>query len=236
MNPYMMEKILENIIGRKIRVNDENTPINTFTVEIEPGENSVDVIAAIKKLKEIKQSHVAFTFSFTSLARIEICGHTQKWKTSYTQCGTTPMVSTGLGLSEIGIDVVPSTDYCKTEVPLTGEMHKSGQYPITSVGMELLDNNIDVSGQGRGLSVVYPNTGEHVKTGIYPNTQASARYSSVEINAEAEGEGHIYHSKLTGTDPKVSVRSAESDNGVVPEVATEAYQVRYKLCGDAFEI
>ena len=93
-------------------------------------------------------------------------------------------------------------------------MHKSGQYPITSVGMELLDNNIDVSGQGRGLSVVYPNTGEHVKTGIYPNTQASARYSSVEINAEAEGEGHIYHSKLTGTDPKVSVRSAESDNGV----------------------
>ena len=51
-----------------------------FTVEIEPGENSVDVIAAIKKLKEIKQSHVAFTFSFTSLARIEICGHTQKWK------------------------------------------------------------------------------------------------------------------------------------------------------------
>ena len=70
-----------------------------------------------------------------------------------------PMVSTGLGLSEIGIDVVPSTDYCKTEVPLTGEMHKSGQYPITSVGMELLDNNIDVSGQGRGLSVVYPKHG-----------------------------------------------------------------------------
>lgn len=99
MNPYMMEKILENIIGRKVYVNDEDTPINTFTVEIEPGDNAVDVIAAIKKLKEIKQSHVAFTFSFTSLARIEICGHTQKWKTSYAQCGTTPMVSNGLGLS-----------------------------------------------------------------------------------------------------------------------------------------
>ena len=187
MNPYMMEKILENIIGRKVYVNDEDTPINTFTVEIEPGDNAVDVIAAIKKLKEIKQSHVAFTFSFTSLARIEICGHTQKWKTSYAQCGTTPMVSNGLGLAE-------------------------------------------------GLSVVYPNTGEHVKTGMYPNTQASVRYSAVEIDAEAEAEGHIYCSKLTGTDPKVSVRSAESDNGVVPEVSTEAYQIRYKLCGDAFEI
>lgn len=236
MNPYMMEKILENIIGRKVYVNDEDTPINTFTVEIEPGDNAVDVIAAIKKLKEIKQSHVAFTFSFTSLARIEICGHTQKWKTSYAQCGTTPMVSNGLGLAETGIDVVPSTDYYKTEVPLTGEIHKSGQYPITSVGMELVDNNIYVSGQGKGLSVVYPNTGEHVKTGMYPNTQASVRYSAVEIDAEAEAEGHIYCSKLTGTDPKVSVRSAESDNGVVPEVSTEAYQIRYKLCGDAFEI
>lgn len=64
----------------------------------------------------------------------------------------------------------------------------------------------------------------------------SARYSAVEIDAEAEAEGHIYCSKLTGTDPKVSVRSAESDNGVVPEVSTEAYQIRYKLCGDAFEI
>lgn len=146
------------------------------------------------------------------------------------------MVSNGLGLAETGIDVVPSTDYYKTEVPLTGEIHKSGQYPITSVGMELVDNNIYVSGQGKGLSVVYPNTGEHVKTGMYPNTQASARYSAVEIDAEAEAEGHIYCSKLTGTDPKVSVRSAESDNGVVPEVSTEAYQIRYKLCGDAFEI
>lgn len=236
MNPYRIEKILENIIGRKVHVNDEDTPIYILAVEIEPGDNAVDVVAAIKKLKEIKQSHAAFTFSFTSLSKIDICGHTQKWKTSYIQCGTTPIVSNGLGLGKTGIDVVPSTDYYKMEAPITGEIHKSGQYPITSVGMELADNNIDVSVEGRGLSVVYPNTGERVKTGIYPNTQAIARYSSVEIDAEAEGEGHIYHSKLTGTDPKVSVRSAESDNGVIPEVSTEAYQVRYKLCGDAFEI
>ena len=93
MNPYMMEKILENIIGRKVYVNDEDTPINTFTVEIEPGDNAVDVIAAIKKLKEIKQSHVAFTFSFTSLARIEICGHTQKWMTTNTSISALSMLS-----------------------------------------------------------------------------------------------------------------------------------------------
>lgn len=236
MNPYMMEKILENITGRKVHVSDEDTPINTFSVEIEPGDNEVDVSAAIKKLKEIKQSHVTFTFSFTSLARIDICGHTQKWKTLYTQCGTTPMVSNGLGIAETGIDIVPSTDYYKTEVPLTAEIHKSGQYPITSVGMKLVDNNIDVSGKGRGLSVVYPNTGELIKAGTYPNTQSGARYSDLEIEAEAECEGYIYHSKLTGTDPKASIGTAESDNGVVPEVTTEAYQVRYKLCGDAFEI
>ena len=113
------------------------------------------------------------------------------------------MVSNGLGLAETGIDVVPSTYFYETEAPLTGEIYRAGQYPITSVGVELADNNIDVSGRGRGLSVAYPNTGEHVKTGTYPNIQASASYSAVGIDAEAEGEGHIYRSKLAGTDPKV---------------------------------
>lgn len=84
MNPYRMEVILENITGRKAHVDDESGPVNTFTVKLESGDNVVDVAAAIKKLKEIKQSHVAFTLSFTSLARIEICGRTQKWKNQYT--------------------------------------------------------------------------------------------------------------------------------------------------------
>ena len=95
MNPYHMEVILENISGRKAHVDDASGPVNTFTVTLEAGDNVVNVAALIKKLKEIKQSHVAFTMKFTSLAKLELCGRVHRWTAHYTQCGTSPAVSYG---------------------------------------------------------------------------------------------------------------------------------------------
>lgn len=40
----------------------------------------------------------------------------------------------------------------------------------------------------------------------------------------------------TGTRPGTSTGVSESEKGVAPEVTTESYQVRYRLCGDTFEI
>lgn len=274
MNPYRMEVILENITGRKAHVDDESGPVNTFTVKLEAGDNAVDVAAAVKKLKEIKQSHVAFTLSFTSLARIEICGRTQKWKTQYTQCGTAPIVSMGLRIAEAGVQILPSAAGYKSVSPVAGNSGEAGQYPKASMGLKIIDGTVDIEGHTESYLVNYPEASESMETGMYPDTQKQAIYSTAEIQVEATGEGHQFRNKLTGTEPIVSIRMkeaaadaeifpdtqavkavyemtgriktgtrpgtsarvSEAEKGVAPEVTTESYQIRYRLCGDTFEI
>lgn len=274
MNPYRMEVILENITGRKAHVDDKSGPVNTFTVKLESGDNVVDVAAAIKKLKEIKQSHVAFTLSFTSLARIEICGRTQKWKNQYTQCGTVPMVSTGLRIVDAEVQILPSAEGYKSVAPMSGNSGEAGQYPKTSIGLKITDGAVDIEGNTESYLADYPETSENMETGTYPGIQKQAVYSAAEVQIETDGEGYKFQSKLAGTEPVVSIRMKEaaadaeilpeteatkavygmtgntetgtrpgtstgvleSEKGVAPEVTTESYQVRYRLCGDTFEI
>lgn len=274
MNPYRMEVILENITGRKAHVDDVSGPVNTFTVKLESGDKVVDVAAAIKKLKEIKQSHVTFTLSFTSLARIEICGRTQKWKNQYTQCGTVPMVSTGLRITEAELQIVPTAAGYKTVSPMAGNSGEAGQYPKTSTGLKVIDGVVAIEGNTESYLADYPEASENMETGTYPGIQKQAVYSAAEVQIEADGEGHKFQSKLAGTEPVVNIRMkeaaadteilseteatkavygmtgntetgtrpgtstgvSESEKGVAPEVTTESYQVRYRLCGDTFEI
>jgi hypothetical protein len=274
MNPYRMEVILENITGRKAHVDDESGPVNTFTVKLESGDNAVDVAAAIKKLKQIKQSHVSFTLSFTSLAKIEICGKTQRWKNQYTQCGTVPIVSTGLRIAETGVRISASAEGYKSVSPVAGNSGEAGQYPKTSTGLKIIEGAVDIEGHTEKYLANYPEASENIETGTYPNVQKQAVYSATEIQADVEGEGHKFQNKLTGTEPVISIRMKEaaadteilpsteatkavyemtgnteagtrpgistgvsgSEKGVAPEVTTESYQVRYRLCGDAFEI
>lgn len=274
MNPYRMEVILENITGRKAHVDDESGPVNTFTVKLESGDNAVDVAATIKKLKEIKQSHVAFILSFTSLARIEICGRTQKWKNQYTQCGTVPIVSTGLRIVDTGVQVLSSAEGYKNVAPMAGNSGEAGRYPKTSIGLKITDGAVDIKGHTEKYLANYPEASENMETGTYPDIQKQAVYSAMEIQADAAGEGYKFQNKLTGTEPVVSIRMkevaadteilpeteavkaeyemtgcaktgtrpgisagvSESEKGVAPEVTTESYQVRYRLCGDTFEI
>ena len=219
MNPYRMEVILENITGRKAHVDDESGPVNTFTVKLESGDNVVDVAAAIKKLKKIKQSHVAFTLSFTSLARIEICGRTQKWKNQYTQCGTVPMVSTGLRITEAEVQIAPTAAGYKTVSPMAGNSGEVGQYPKTSTGLKVIDGAVVIEGNTESYLADYPETSENMETGTYPGIQKQAVYSAAEVQIEADGEGHKFQSKLAGTEPVVNIRMKEAaaDTEIFPK-------------------
>lgn len=274
MNPYMMEKILENVTGRKVHIDDTGGPINTFTVDIEPGDNLVDVAAAIKKLKEIKQSHVSFVFRFTVRAHIDLMGRSEKYKERFIQCGTIPMISTGFRIAETDVQILPSVEEYKNILPVAGSSGETGQYPKTSTGLKLSGSGIGIEEHTESYRMEYPEASESMKTGLYPGVRKRAVYSSTEVHAETVGEGMKYRSKLTGTEPTVSVRLTESkvdaeifpagegtkvpyemtgnaetgtrpgtstgisetEKGVAPEVTTESYQVRYRLCGDTFEI
>lgn len=236
MNPYHMEVILENISGRKAHVDDESGPVNTFTVTLEAGDNVVNVAALIKKLKEIKQSHVAFTMKFTSLAKLELCGRVHRWTAYYTQCGTSPVVSYGLCMAESGIDIVPEASAYKYEIPMTGESRGTGQYPKVSVGLKTTEGTVEIMPETRGFEVSYPVASEEMKTGTHPKTGNQAAYVEVGLDAEISAEGYKYQNDVAGTVPGTSIGTKEAEKGLAPEVTTECYQVRYRLCGETFEI
>ena len=58
----------------------------------------------------------------------------------------------------------------------------------------------------------------------------------VGLDAEMSAEGYKYQNDVAGTVPGTSIGIKETDKGLTPEVSTECYQVRYRLCGETFEI
>lgn len=274
MNPYRMEVILGSILGRKVHVDDESGPANTFTVKIEPGDNAADVSAAIQKLKAVKQSHVDFTVRFTCKAYLELGTKTEKFKTQYTRCGTVPVISWGLKYGKAGVQAEAKVISVKKNFPLSGSSGRTGLYPKVSRGLEVVNIQAIVEPSGAGYSVRFPETSEAQMTGTAPKTShglvavsASAELApevkeykfrnvvsgtqpmvsrglvensienSIEVNADAlKVEYRLTGETETGTTPKMSTGTKQTEKSVIPEVQTESYQVRYPLCGSTFEI
>lgn len=208
------------------------------------------------------------------MSRIELSGRIQRWKSQYTQCGTVPMVSTGLRTVDAGVQILPSSEGYKSVAPMAGNSGETGRYPKTNMRLKVIEGSVEIEGNTESYLADYPETSENMETGTYPGIQKQAVYSVTEAQIETDGEGHKIQNKLTGTEPVVSVRMKESaadteifprteavkavyeltgnvetgtrpgistgilesEKGVAPEVTTESYQVRYRLCGDDFEI
>lgn len=244
MNPYRMEVIMENITGRKAHVDDESGPVNTFTIKLESGNNAVDVTAAIRKIKVIKQSHVAFTLRFTSVAYIELCGNVERYESRYPICGTVPGVSTGLILMDTGVDIRPEMFPYKRITPMAGNSGEAGQYPKVSNGLKVTDGEIEAEINTAGYQVEYPETSGELKVGTIPNTRYQAVFSAAEAEVEAKLAGIKYQNEVSGTKPQISTGfvqekavadvaasgegtaveypvPGEHDTGTVPKISTE---------------
>lgn len=232
MNPFRMEVILENLTGRKVHVDDESSPVNTFRVELEPGDNIVDVAAAIKKLKEIKQSHVAFTFCFTSLARIELCGNVRRYKAQYTSCGTVPMISRALRMTETELEIAPDMEVYKKVSPMSGNSGEAGQYPKVSAGLKISSGIVETAANTVGYHVDYPEASENMKTGTHPGTESAVVYAATSVETEAVGIGQKFRNRVSGTEPTVSVRMAQTMTGAELETSAEGVKVQYPTAGE----
>lgn len=231
MNPYRMEVITENITGRKAHV-DESGPVNTFTVKLESGNNSVDVTAAIKKLKAIKQSHVAFTIRFTAVAHIELCGHVDRYESRYPICGTVPGVSTGLKFMDAGVEIAPETLPYKRITPMAGNSGEAGQYPKTSNGLKVADGGIVAEVRTTGYQVDYPETNEELKTGTLPKTRYQAVYMETDTEVEAKLSGFRYQNEVAGTRPQISTGLTFEKSVADIEASSEGIKAEYALSGE----
>lgn len=232
MNPYRMEVIMENITGRKAHVDDETGPVNTFVLEFESGNNAVDVMAAIKKLKAVKQSHVAFTVRFTAVAYIELCGNIERYESRYPLCGTVPVISTGLKLMDAGVDIAPETHPYKRTTPMTGNSGEAGRYPKTSMGLGVATGEIEAEIYAAGYHVNYPEASEEMTAGIHPKTRYQAVYTGEETEIAANMSGFKYQNDAAGTKPQVSTGLIQEKVAADIEATGKGTEVEYPLAGE----
>lgn len=232
MNPYRMEVIMENITGRKAHVDDESGPVNTFTLEFESGNNGVDVTAAIKKLKAIKQSHVAFTVRFTAVAHIELCGRVERYESRYPICGTVPGVSTGLQLMDAGVNIAPETHPYKKLTPMAGNSGEAGQYPKTSTGLKVSGGEVEAEIHAVGYRIDYPETSEEMSAGTHPEIRFQAVYAGQETEVAAKVSGFKYQNAVAGTKPQISTGLIQEKAATDIEATGKGTEVKYSLAGE----
>lgn len=232
MNPYRMEVIMENITGRKAHVDDESGPVNTFTIKLESGNNAVDVTAAIKKLKAIKQSHVAFTVRFTAVARIELCGRVDRYESRYPICGTVPGVSTGLRFMDAGVNIAPETHPYKKLTPMAGNSGEAGQYPKTSTGLKVSGGEVEAEIHAAGYRIDYPETSEEMSAGTHPKIRFQAVYAGEETGVAAKVSGFKYQNAVAGTKPQVSTGLIQKKAVADIEASSKGIEVEYSLAGE----
>lgn len=215
MNPYRMEVILKNITGRETHVDDGSGPVNTFTVVLDPGESAVDVAAAIKRLKEIKQSHTTFTVRLKSFTRLEISGKIDRYRALYPGCGTAPEVSTGLQYGRAGLELTPAAQAFHGRYPMAGNSGNAGQYPKTSTGMQAVDGDINITADAVGHYMASPYANEEMQSGTHPKPGSQAACTDIGIDAGVQVSGCRFQSRPAGTAPAVSsglgVRIAETE-------------------------
>ena len=232
MNPYRMEVILGNTIGRKVHVDDESGPVNTLAVEVESGENAVDVTTAIKRLKAIKQSHVSFTLRFTSVAYLEIGTRTEKYKQQYTLCGTVPDLSTQLRTLKSTVLVSTSGIPNKAHFPMAGNSGEAGLYPKTSRGLKVAGTGTEIDASGNSQAVKYQMTGEDLKTGTNPMTSRRAVITKAEIEADLDAEVYRFQNPVAGTKPGTSWKWEVHETEAHLAADSDIWDVQYDLTGN----
>lgn len=231
MTPYRMEVILKNITGREAHVDDMSGPVNTFTVTLDPGESAVDVAGAIRRLKEVKQSHTTFTVRILAFTQIEIGGKIDRYKVLYPACGTVPKVSTGLELRDAGLEIAPSTKAVYARYPMAGNSGNAGQYPKTSSGMQVADGQIDITADAAGHYMTFPYADEKMRSGIYPKPGSQAVCTDAGIDVSPQASGDRFQSRPSGTAPGTSSGLRMQTAGAEISPVLEAIRERFPATG-----
>lgn len=206
MTPWKMERYLKSITGYDVKVEDINEPgskikhPNVFEVSLQ-GSGEIDLAAALKKLRSVKQSHTSFVLKVVSIVHIELNRNMQGFKVKYRNCGTYPNRSVERRETESGLLVAPLAKGHKRRVPLSGASGATGQYPTTSKKLEIAGSMIETAAQAEGYHVLYPNTDKEFRDGTYPKAASSASYADPLIEADVKATGCKYQNVSAGSVP-----------------------------------
>lgn len=151
------------------------------------------------------------------------------------EVGQYPKTSTGLKVIDGAVVIEGNTESYLADYPETSENMETGTYPGIQKQAVYSAAEVQIEADGEGHKFQSKLAG----TEPVANIRMKEAAADTEILSETEATKAVYGmtgNTETGTRPGTSTGVSESEKGVAPEVTTESYQVRYRLCGDTFEI
>ena len=233
MNPWAMERIIYDMTGRASRVMDSHDnpaiPPNTFVAEIESAETDIDICAVLRKIRELKQSHVAFTFLICSRVTLRFSTPVAPYRFPYRMTGEHPDINTIGGMDDISVDISSGTAGYPFDYPLTGP-HLAGSVPDENTIGFLSETELTAHIESRGAAFPYGLTGER-STGTAPEESVAGCISDVSIKNEADSHAKKFPYDIAGESPDVNTDGFVRDAEIRNELSVNALTFPYDAAG-----
>ncbi len=124
--PAILEKYVYNLTGRKAVVDEHTGPYSFHvTVVSQEGEGELNLNELERWIRAHKPSHMSYTVSCQSEAKVVLRVETCYWRFDYLFCGTLPEMNITSGLSDPGILASPAGNGFTIQYPLCG-VHAAG--------------------------------------------------------------------------------------------------------------
>ena len=239
VNPWAMEQIVSDISGRVASIRDSNDdsaiPSNTFILQIESGESSVDLSAIIRKIRTMKQSHTDFSIRVCARTGLSFNTRRTPWRNRFIIAGTVPKTSRALCLLEELIELQTNPAAVRTDYPEAGTSGNAGLYPKTSRKAEIRPMNMRVSSDTSRYESDFPMTGEGLKTGTKPRASRILQQTDTAIGVQGKTSSGRKKFTLSGVKPETSRSLELREAGVEVFAEAERNPVAFTLTGTAPE-
>lgn len=236
MNPYGMEQIVYALTGRTASVRDSNDdlsiPTNTFVLQIEGGVGDIDISAVIKKIKEVKQSHVDFHIRVCTMVNLTVETSRVPWLDVFTLSGTVPETSRGLRLDPAGVTIGTAGMGVHDDFPMAGNSGNAGLYPKASRVADLNESLLRVGADSQRYANEYPMTSENQITGSRPRPSRAAAITQGAVDVSGDTFWRRDVADLAGTKPDLSRGVVLMPDGVSVETATKSMEIISTLAGE----
>lgn len=228
--PYWMEKMIEDVGGRKAHVTDwfedHSIAVNTFVVKIEDGSNPVDIHKIVEKLKQNKQSHTVFDVRFVTRIGVIVTPTSEIWKWQAPRTGTKPGISTGVRFNDPLVEITVTEQKYHNRYRFPNTSGPCGTHPYPSRILKITEPGVEVTAEDESYYRDVPYSGNSGNSGNYPIESWTLGVADTEVEVDPEGKGYRRSPDFAGTKPGRSRGLSFEDLEVdaIPEEEAYAYE------------
>lgn len=245
INPEIIRRGVAVLIGASaetVEVNDLVGPYR-FEVVVQPQGKPIQFGRINKYVKDTKPSHLAFETTLETRVEIKVLIATEWYLSGYGltglyNAGQRPNTNIKAKLHDITVEAGIDSKGAIAPRQNTGTVYTTAQgtnpqkMPTPSVIFRQDSAEVDAYITAAGYKTNAPTAAEsNSEAGRYPHTQIIGRQEDTGISAEIDGKATAIPYTPAGTQPDTQLKLGKTGGGIVPQIQTESYTVKYPMCG-----